>query len=254
MLVSILLLCLVTLATAEAVVEASFDKEVPTRGPSPKTEKKISCRPFTTRTSRSCLLPRPPPESGLPIKPTRPASSTRTAPKPSSKTAFSNILTDHGFPLHPVGLTLTSEDSSPTVQTAHLIDGPGDCGLSISTNREGYMRLGPDTWVACSDNFPHWTDHFVSLRHINEGNDTIIPPDCIRVPLTPECYASLREWTNESGGHKYALDTQCYPTLMPDDKYGNKKLGKATQTPRLPGASVTHRTSHRSLFTPPPIS
>ncbi|KAG6117906.1 hypothetical protein E4U13_000697 [Claviceps humidiphila] len=83
----------------------------------------------------------------------------------------SNILTDHDFPLYPVGLTLTPEGSSLTIRTAHLIDGPGDRGLSISMNREG-------------------------LRHItkiNEGNGTIIPPDCIRVLLTPECYASSRE-------------------------------------------------------------
>ncbi|KAG5946274.1 hypothetical protein E4U59_004168 [Claviceps monticola] len=113
------------------------------------------------------------------------------------------------------------EGSSLTVRTAHLIDGPSDRGLSISTNREGYMHLGSDTWVACRDDFSHWTDHFVSLRHITtineappEGNGTIIPPDCIRVLLTPECYVSSREWMNEVGGHKYALDTQCYPTLI----------------------------------------
>ncbi|KAG6025173.1 hypothetical protein E4U40_002807 [Claviceps sp. LM458 group G5] len=142
---------------------------------------------------------------------------------------------------------LSAPSRGPHPDVRRLITDRTDRRLTSSTGRAIVASASPQTEK----------DHFVSLRHItkiNEGNDTIIPPDCIRVLLTPECYASLREWTKESGGHKYALDTQCYPTLMPDDKYGNKKLGKATQTPRLPGASVTHRTSHRSLFTPPPIS
>ncbi|KAG6068604.1 hypothetical protein E4U32_000107 [Claviceps aff. humidiphila group G2b] len=175
MLFSILLLFLVALATAEAVVEANFDKD---RHYYPRTDISKTFRlvvqilhfGLTHQTNKARIFYQ---------------NGTDTEPGDG----VSNILTDHDFPLYPVGLTLTPEGSSLTVRTAHLIDGPGDRGLSISMNREG-------------GDFPHWTDHFVSLRHItkiNEGNGTIIPPDCIRVLLTPECYASSREWMKEAG-------------------------------------------------------
>ncbi|KAG6025174.1 hypothetical protein E4U19_002616 [Claviceps sp. Clav32 group G5] len=174
---------------------------------------------------------------------------------PERETEISHILTDNAFspnstglnrgaPRNATGLKLSPDSDSKTLQTVHIVDGPGDAGLFITMHTEDFVHLEPNTWLACkNDSLAHLSEDLVVLRHMTkvedddddddkgkgaadndeDTSDETPPTGCIPIVLTPECTVSPRLSAKAEKGPSYILRTPCYPNWKPE---WNKDIAK----------------------------
>ncbi|KAG6166833.1 hypothetical protein E4U51_003256 [Claviceps purpurea] len=163
---------------------------------------------------------------------------------PERETEISHILTDNAFspdstglnrgaPRNATGLKLSPDGDSETLQTVHIVDGPGDAGLFVTMNTEDFLHLEPNTWLACkNDSLAHLSEDLVILRHMTkveededdkgaadknkDTTDETPPTGCIPIVLTPECTVSPRLSAKGESGLSYILRTACYPNWKPE--------------------------------------
>ncbi|KAG5933170.1 hypothetical protein E4U60_004672 [Claviceps pazoutovae] len=170
---------------------------------------------------------------------------------PERETEISHILTDNAFspnskglnrgaPRNATGLKLSPDNDSKTLQTVHIVDGPGDAGLFVTMHTEDFLHLEPNTWLACkNDSLAHLSEDLVVLRHMTkvdededdkgaadkdeDTSDETPPTGCIPIVLTPECTVSPRLSAKAEKGPSYILRTACYPNWKPE---WNKDIAK----------------------------
>ncbi|KAG5946273.1 hypothetical protein E4U59_004167 [Claviceps monticola] len=159
---------------------------------------------------------------------------------PERETEISHILIDNALFPNSTGLKLSPDDDSKTLQTVHIVDGPGDAGLFVTMHTEDFLHLEPNTWLACKDDsLAHLSEDLVVLRHMTkveededdkgaadkeEGTSDETPPTgCIPIVLTPECTVSPRLSAKTGKGPSYILRTACYPNWKPE---WNKDIAK----------------------------
>ncbi|KAG5973306.1 hypothetical protein E4U58_005349 [Claviceps cyperi] len=170
---------------------------------------------------------------------------------PERETEISHILTDNAFSPNSTGLNrgalrnatglkLSPDGDSKTLQTVHIVDGPGDAGLFITMHTEDFIHLEPNTWLACKhDSLAHPSKDLVVLRHMTKveeddddkdpaaenkhTSDETPPTGCIPIVLTPECTVSPRLSAKAEKGPSYILRTPCYPNWKPE---WNKNIEK----------------------------